>query len=239
MDADRRQDRDQRRTRRRRARQFHVDPDGPWTGSDVEFVWQRHELFHTAGVDLARALGVPLVLFVPAVLVWQAQQWSVRRPGWASWLERTGEQPALRAASLVACGTDIVAEEVIRLGVDPARVLVTPTGADPSLFGHQDPESARARLGIGDRFVIGWVGSFRTFHAVEQLIAAAPSTPDAVVLLVGDGPERRRIEQLAREAGVTAMFTGTVPHHELPDTSRRWTWASCSHRRRGLFITRP
>ena len=65
--------------------------------------------------------------------------------------------------------------------------------------------------------MIGWVGSFRSFHAVEQLIAAAPSTPDTVVLLVGDGPERRRIEQLAREAGVTAMFTGTVPHHELPE----------------------
>src|SRR4051812_35096404 len=49
-----------------RARRFHVDVEGPWSSSDteIEFVWQRHELFHTAGVDLARRLEVPLVLFV-------------------------------------------------------------------------------------------------------------------------------------------------------------------------------
>src|SRR5262249_14753790 len=48
-----------------RARAFHVDPSGPWRGQPVAFVWQRHELFHTAGVELAEALGVPSVLFVP------------------------------------------------------------------------------------------------------------------------------------------------------------------------------
>ena len=40
--------------------------------------------------------------------------------------------------------------------------------------------------------------------------------PGASLLLVGDGPERVRIEKLARELGVPATFTGTVPHHELP-----------------------
>src|SRR5204862_4548389 len=51
-----------------RARHFTVAPDGPWSESsvDVEFVWQRHELFHQAGVRLAAALHRPLVLFVPA-----------------------------------------------------------------------------------------------------------------------------------------------------------------------------
>jgi glycosyltransferase involved in cell wall biosynthesis len=36
-------------------------------------------------------------------------------------------------------------------------------------------------------------------------------------LLVGDGPERARLEQLATSRGVRAVFTGTVSHDELPD----------------------
>ena len=70
----------------------------------------------------------------PPCVVWQAQQWSVKRPGWGGFVERHGEQPALLAATVVACGTDLVAEQAVRLGVPPERVLVTPTGVDLGVF---------------------------------------------------------------------------------------------------------
>ena len=217
----RRRSRPRSRTRRewQRARSFTVDGTGPWTdaGTSIEFVWQRHELFHTAGVDLARRIGAPLVLFVPALLVWQARQWSIRRPGWDGWLERHGELPALRAAQVVACGTDVLAEEVIRLGVAPEHVLVTPTGVDLDRFTPPpNGDAIRRSLGPDVRFVIGWVGSFRPFHVLDQLVAAAPAVPGTVLLFVGDGPERSRIEALASAAGVRAVFTGTVEPDEMP-----------------------
>ena len=28
----------------RRARRFRVDPNGPWSDHDIQFVWQRHDL---------------------------------------------------------------------------------------------------------------------------------------------------------------------------------------------------
>ena len=37
-----------------------------------------------------------------------------------------------------------------------------------------------------------------------------------VLLLVGDGPERARVEELARARGVRVVATGTVPHAEIP-----------------------
>jgi hypothetical protein len=74
----------------KRAQRFAVDPDGPWRDHDIRFVWQRHDLFQTAGMRLARELEVPSVVFVPATLVWESSQWHVRRPGWASMLERYG-----------------------------------------------------------------------------------------------------------------------------------------------------
>jgi len=201
----------------RLSRRFAIDPNGPWSGANVTFVWQRHDLFHTAGLVLARRLRAPSVLFVPAAKVWEARQWGTTRPGWGRWLERRAEWPALQGADLIACGSETVVEQVLRIGVPEKRVLLTPTGVDLDLFAEPpDPTRLRRRLGVEDRFVVGWVGSFRRFHALEQAVEAVATVPDAALLLVGDGPERGRIERFAREMGVLVTFTGTVPHHELP-----------------------
>lgn len=200
-----------------RARAFHVDPDGPWRDHDIACVWQRHELFQTAGPQLARALGVPSIVFVPAPLMWQARQWGVHRPGWDRWIERAGEGAPLRRADVVACGSASVAEQVARMGVAERRIVVASTGSDPDLF--RDPvnrDSTRARLGVADRFVVGWIGSFRKFHALDQAVDAVARLEHATLLLVGDGPERPRIEALASDRGVTLVCTGTVAHDEIP-----------------------
>jgi glycosyltransferase involved in cell wall biosynthesis len=199
------------------SRRYDIDADGPWSGTHVEFVWQRHDLFHTAGLDLARRVGAPSVLFVPAAKVWEAAGWGTARPGWGRRLERRAERPALLGADLVACGSETVVEQVLRIGVPPRRVLLTPTGVDLELFPElPDPTPLRRRLGLQDHFVVGWVGSFRRFHALEQAVEAAAAVPGAALLLVGDGPERARIERLAHELGVFATFTGTVQHDQLP-----------------------
>jgi glycosyltransferase involved in cell wall biosynthesis len=137
----------------------------------------------------------------------------VHRPGWGFWIERFGEHPALRRADVVACGSDLVAAEVARSGVPQDRILVTPSGVDlDSFVRFQDPAAIREEHGLTGRFVIGWLGSFRRFHSLEQLIEAARRIEGVSLLLVGDGPERPRVEALARERRVHAVFTGTVRH---------------------------
>jgi glycosyltransferase involved in cell wall biosynthesis len=201
----------------RRARHFEVPPSGPWSDAEVCFVWQRHDLFYEAGLDLAARLRVPSVLFVPALIVRQAEQWGVRRRGWGRPLERRAEVSSLRRAALVACGSDLVAADVVRLGVDEQRILVTPTGVDLALFEDApDRDVARRALGLRDEFVVGWSGSFRAFHALDQLVDAAARLGPVTLLLVGDGPERPRIQALADERGVDARFTGMVSHHRVP-----------------------
>jgi glycosyltransferase involved in cell wall biosynthesis len=149
--------------------------------------------------------------------VWQREKWGVGRPRWADALERRGEQRALRDADLVACGSTAVVEQVTRMGVPEERTIITPTGVDLGLFENSgDPSALRHRLGLDGQFVVGWVGSFRRFHTIEQTIEAMVGVEGATLLLVGDGPERPRIQALARKRNVTAVFTGTVPHDELP-----------------------
>ena len=83
--------------------------------------------------SLARTLGVPSVLFVPATLVWEREKWGTARPvgptrsnEWVS-SGRCGKPISSRVARSTA-----VVEEVTRMGVPEARTIITPTGVGPA-----------------------------------------------------------------------------------------------------------
>jgi len=198
------------------------DIAGPWDASEVAFVWQRHVLFRRDGLSMATNLKVPFVLSVHALQVRESASWGVRRPGWGAAAERLGEVPQLRAADLVACVSDGVAGAVSAAGVPDERVIVTPNGVD---FRHFRPHPSRDRwrreLGLQDRFVLGWSGSFRAFHGLEtaiQVMARLESTdPDVALLLIGDGPFRHELQSRVRSSGLSSVhFTGAVDRTAMP-----------------------
>jgi glycosyltransferase involved in cell wall biosynthesis len=196
---------------------------GPWANAGVAFVWQHHELFQRAGFAAARRFGVPLVLFVDAPVIWEMAQWGVRRPGWGRLLERFGESPQLREADLVLCVSETVAREACARGARPDRVLVTPCAVDAERFGPGvSGDHVRERHGLTGRHVVGWVGSFRRFHGVDLALQALKSVrariPTAALLLVGDGPERPRVQQLAKSLGLedAVVFTGSIGYDDVP-----------------------
>jgi glycosyltransferase involved in cell wall biosynthesis len=94
---------------------------------------------------------------------------------------------------------------VVRLGIELDERLDTAVpGAD-----------ARARLGIGpERFVVGWVGRMtgvkRTDDVLEALRLLRERGIDAVLLMVGDGPDRHHVEERASELGIVrhCLFLG-------------------------------
>jgi glycosyltransferase involved in cell wall biosynthesis len=192
-----------------------------WSDRKLAFVWQRHDLFHRGGLELARYLGVPFVLFVDAPVIWEAERWGVHRPGWGSLLERFDENPLFRSADLIACVSKDVADEVGTRGVSPERILVTPCAVDVHSFTPEARgDEIRQRYRLQDKFVVGWIGSFRQFHGVDFAIDAAAKLrtviPELTLLFVGDGAERPHIEERARAAGLHAVFTGTVEYAEIP-----------------------
>jgi glycosyltransferase involved in cell wall biosynthesis len=124
----------------------------------------------------------------------------------------------------VACVSEEVVIEVLRLGVDERKVIVSAMAVDASEFTPSvSGVEIRQRLGLPDSaFVVGWTGSFRGFHGLENALDAfvvlQRSAPESRLVLVGDGSQRADIEARARALGVgdAVVCPGAVAHQELP-----------------------
>lgn len=123
--------------------------------------------------------------------------------------------------------TIAVSDEVRRLlvewGIPREKIRVIPNGLDLASFGYSpdDRRLLREELGIpAEDFVVGSVGRLHRLKRHDLLIeAAAPllSRGKAWLLLVGEGPERPRLEKLARKAGA---YERTIFAGERNDVSR-------------------
>ena len=104
----------------------------------------------------------------------------------------------------------------------PARVHVVPNGVDTDLFRPRPPSEVRAELGLaeGPLFVcVGRLSRDKGFqHAVRALALLDGKTPDARLVIVGDGEERPHLERLVQQLGVKrdVMFVGAQPPEMVP-----------------------
>jgi len=100
--------------------------------------------------------------------------------------------------------------------IPPEKLVRLAPGVDVELF---HPRAARMELGLGERPVVACVSRLVPRKGQDRLIRAWPEVlrvvPDAVLLLVGGGPHRRRLERLAA-GSPSIVFTGTVPAADLP-----------------------
>jgi phosphatidylinositol alpha-1,6-mannosyltransferase len=108
------------------------------------------------------------------------------------------------------------------LGPHPQLFQLTP-GVDVETFRPDvDGFEVRARHGLAGRQVIACVSRLVRRKGQDTLLRALPmvraAVPDVTLLLVGDGAYRTDLEKLAGRLGVAdaAVFTGGVPHRELP-----------------------
>jgi len=126
-----------------------------------------------------------------------------------------------RASSVLVCSRFIA--RVVRTAVPrPVPVVALTPGADPERFRPDlDAGDIRKEFGIDDRPLMVCISRLVPRKGQDVLIRAMPRirerVPDAALLIVGSGPYRSRLEELAARApDRSVFFAGEVEDAELP-----------------------
>jgi glycosyltransferase involved in cell wall biosynthesis len=187
---------------------------------------------------VGRALGLPVVY--EARGFWE-ESWLSRtadRYGWAGVEEivelfgmpeaytwrRDREVEARSEADHVVTLSRTMAVRIGEAEATPVALTLAPNAVDAEEFsGTQRDASLSAELDVrADDVVIGYISSLVEYEGIETLIEAfgllrAVTAQPVRLLVVGDGPERSRLEELARRQRVEGVtFTGQVSHHDVP-----------------------
>lgn len=155
----------------------------------------------------ARRAGVPVMSVSRG---WTAHTWKVR-------LYEAADRRILRRMAAVACVSAGQAAKVVRSGVRASRVRVIHDSVDPARFaggGAVGREMLQSLFPDPPEVIIAGIGRQSPEKGFDQLVEAARlivGEDDAVgIVLIGDGPDRRMLEQRVRAAGLSrrVVFAG-------------------------------
>src|SRR5215470_13297816 len=114
-------------------------------------------------------------------------------------------------------------DAIMQLGIAGEKITVIPNGVDEKKFYPLTREEARSRLQLPLGRILLSVGGLVPRKGFDLLIQAlkiireSPQAQDLSLVIVGDGPERKALGQLATTLRLQEQvrFVGDVPHHEL------------------------
>ncbi|UCE02065.1 MAG: glycosyltransferase [Candidatus Latescibacterota bacterium] len=107
---------------------------------------------------------------------------------------------------------------VERLALPESRFVVIPNGIDLAPWGTVEPLARDALRLAPDAIVAGFVGRLVESKGIETLLRAlaAVANPRLVLLLVGDGPERQRLQQVALQLQLGDRVRWLGYRHDVP-----------------------
>lgn len=134
------------------------------------------------------------------------------------WLEMFAYRKAHRIVSV----TEAFRRYMMGKGIDPAKIHVIKNGADLAFYRSDVPgPEAKRRLGLEGKFVASYVGTHGMAHHLETILEAADGLrqrSDIVFLMAGDGAERKRLERMREEKGLTnVVMLPQQPKDRMPE----------------------
>ena len=181
-------------------------------------LYERYNLYLLSGVWLKKRFGLPMLLEVNAPLFQERSKYDgIALPGLARWTE----QQTWCNASMVLPVTQVLADQVEQAGVSRERILVIHNGINPQRFSVDDNDvEMRQKLGLEHKLVLGFTGFVREWHRLDRVVELLKPDQHGMqkhLLLVGDGPARKQIEDRARALGVehAVTITGVIEREDV------------------------
>ena len=184
-----------------------------------DLVYERYALWSHAGMDYAREADAPGILEVNAPLI--EEQARHRALVHREAAEQVAARAFAAAHALVAVSPGVAAY-LANYPLAAPRVHVIPNGVDPDRF----PAALFARRPASredSSFTVGFLGTLKPWHGLDVLVDAFARLharhPDCRLLIVGEGPERERIEAAIKERniGSAVRLTGAVAPDQVPE----------------------
>lgn len=190
-----------------------VEAAGPF-----DAVYERYSLWSCSVLEHACRAGIPGLLEVNAPLI--EEQASHRELADAAGARAVARR-AFGAASHLLAVSEEVAGYLDGFEQTRGRVEVLPNGVNAGRFATA-LTFRRQRAPMARGVTLGFVGTLKPWHGTHLLVEAfhllTSSGCDLRLILVGDGPERGRLEAQVRELGISGRvtFTGSVVAEDVP-----------------------
>jgi glycosyltransferase involved in cell wall biosynthesis len=177
-------------------------------------VIERYSLQSGLARAVTRQRGLPLTLELNAPLAYEA----TRYRGLDDPLAEQREHEALRSADRIQVVSSALARYVRSVAPEVPLQWI-PNGADTRAFRDADPAPV---AGLRGRTIVGFVGSLKPWHGVDQLLdafaAVHPRHPEAALVIVGAGGEEATLRDRASRPDLRdhVVWAGHVPHSRVP-----------------------
>ncbi len=175
-------------------------------GRSVDVIYANGMFFETAIAN--KFLRKPLVMKIVGDEAWERstrkgwtrdnfEDFQNRRQSWQAELLKRHRSWFVRQADKVIVPSQYLAKWVVKWGVAEDRITV--------IYNVVEPVDDVKPLGIPLTTPVKavTVGRLIPLKRVEEVIEALKDLPDLGLVVVGDGPERPRLEQIARDLGVS------------------------------------
>jgi teichuronic acid biosynthesis glycosyltransferase TuaC len=123
---------------------------------------------------------------------------------------------AAQSAGALITVCQALKDRLIELRVPASKITVLRNGVDLQTFHMQDRDRLRSKFGVSG-FVLASVGLLIERKGHNLAIEAVRDVPDATLLIVGSGPDRQQLENLAVRLGVQdrVRFLGSLDQNSL------------------------
>lgn len=133
-----------------------------------------------------------------------------------------------RKATAVISVTHAFKQNLVKRGIDEAKIFVVTNGVDTSRFTPlPKDQELLAELGLQNTFVAGYIGTHGMAHGLDTLLDAgrvlanSDHTAHFRIMMLGDGAHRQRLQERAKLEGLSnILFIESVPK---PQVTRYWS----------------
>ncbi len=182
-----------------------------------------------AAMLLSAELALPYVISVHGLDAFSTEQVRGRAGNWC----RSISQRVYRSSRRVICVSEHVRERVLEGTGPTCRTSVIYNGVDPELFSPGAASAPASPLVLSVGNLIPIKGHELLLRAVAALTAEFPGL---AVEIIGDGPERSRLEDIARDLKIAdrVRFRGRQSRREVAAAMRGCTVFALPSRYEGL-----